>query len=108
MDELFEDGPVNQFTFKHGFSLSQGTKYILCSLSFSTGRGRVRYMYGSKVMDIWWERLLQTLAEQSRYARYLLTFGTNQCAPVLSLEQVDNDAVIALHVALPRLVCERN
>jgi hypothetical protein len=38
---------------------------------------------------------------------YLLAFGAHERAPVLALEQVDDDAVVALEVAVPARTCER-
>lgn len=38
----------------------------------------------------------------------LLTLRTHQCAFILTLEQINDDAVIPLHIAIPRLLCQQH
>lgn len=62
------------------------------------GRGTVRYMNGSKVMDSCKSSLVDVF---TTLVTYLVTLGTNQGTLQLPLEQVDNDTVVPLFVPIP-------
>ena len=80
---------------------------IVCRHVFLMGKGSVRYMNGSNVIETLGDphqTLLLIPAVQC--GTYLLAFGTNQRALVLALEKVDNNAVVPFHVSIPGNICK--
>ena len=69
-----------------------------------TGKGNVRYMNGSKVM----ETLKRELAQFDGNASFshLLALWTDKGALVLALEQIDNYTIVPLEVPVPRGVSQ--
>lgn len=84
-----------------GFSMSRGTKVTLNCLFCAIGRGTVRYMKGSNVIDSCKSFLVDVF---TTLMTYLVTLGTNQGALQLPLEQIDNDTVVSLLIPVPALL----
>jgi len=69
-----------------------------------TGKGNVRYMNGSKVMETLRRELVQF--DGSPLFSYLVALRTDKGALVLALEQIDNNTIVPLEVPVPRGVSQ--